>query len=152
MLYRSILFVHIAAAVIWLGGGTLLWAAALRARGTDDARVLGDFAKTLPYVGLRVLMPSVVLLLLSGLSLVFLNPSWSFAEPWIWLALTAFALAFLIGVVYLSRVGSALERMADRSEPFESMAETISRWLRGYALVLLLLVFSLWDMVFKPGL
>jgi uncharacterized membrane protein len=151
MLYQSLKLLHIAAAMVWLGGGALLGVVALRARRSRDARVLGDFAKTLPYVGLRLLMPAVVLLLLSGLSLVGMSGAWSFAQLWVWLAVAAFVVAFLVGAVCLSRVGLALDRLAGRPDSGPALRAAVGRWLSGYGVVLAVLAFALWDMVFKPG-
>jgi uncharacterized membrane protein len=152
MLYRYIRFLHIVASVIWLGGGVLLGVIALRARRSGDARLLGDFAKMLPYAGLRVFMPATVLVLLSGLSLVSMTEAWSFSQLWVWLAVGAVLVAVLMGVLYLSRLGLELERLSERPEWEPAMDEAAGRWLRGYGLVLVVLVFALWDMVFMPGL
>lgn len=57
------------------------------------------------------------------------------------------------GAVYLSRAAIQLERLVRATDP--SLAEAsamLGRWLVGYAIVLIVLVFALWDMVFKPGL
>jgi uncharacterized membrane protein len=145
-------FAHIGAAMIWVGGGVILMMVGLRVRGGGDLALLGEFARTLSYVGLRVLTPAVVVVLASGIWLV-LQQSRSFGELWILLALGAFALAFLIGAVFLSRNAIALERLATGANADGPRArEALDRWILGYLVVLALLVFTLWDMIFKPGL
>jgi uncharacterized membrane protein len=145
-------FAHIGAAMIWVGGGVVLMMVGLRVRRSGDVAFMSEFARTLSYVGLRVLTPAVVVVLASGIWLV-LQQSRSFGELWILLALGAFALAFLIGAVFLSRNAIALERLATGANADAPRArEALDRWIFGYLVVLALLVFTLWDMIFKPGL
>jgi uncharacterized membrane protein len=140
---------HIAGAVIWVGGGLTLSLIGLRTRRSADLAVMREFAQTLSFLGLRIFTPAVVVVLLSGVWLV-LDHGGDFSQLWIVLALTAFALAFLIGVLYLSRSAIRLERVS-RSGDLAASREALGSWLVGYSLVLAILVFALWDMVFKPG-
>lgn len=144
-------FAHITGAVVWVGGGVMLSLVGNRARKSDDAAVVGEFARLLSYAGLRVLMPAVVVVLLSGLWLVLAGSEWNLTQPWILLALGAFAAAFLIGAVYLSRTAIQLERVTATNPDLGAARAALGRWLAGYGLVLAILVFALWDMVFKPG-
>ena len=145
-------FLHIAGAVIWVGGGVTLSLIGARVRGRGDVALMGEFARTLSYVGLRVLTPSVVVVLLTGVSLVLVQ-SRGFTELWVVLALAAFALAFVIGAVFLSRSAIQLERVtAGPDADVGAAREALGRWLVGYGVVLIVLAFALWDMVFKPAL
>jgi len=145
-------FAHVTAAVVWVGGGMMLTLVAIRARRSEDLAVVGEFAQLLSYAGLRVLMPAVLVVLLSGLWLVLAGSQWNLTQVWILSALGAFAAAFLIGAVYLSRTALQLERVAIATPHLAAARAAIGRWLVGYGLVLAILVFALWDMVFKPGL
>jgi uncharacterized membrane protein len=145
-------FLHIAGAVVWVGGGVALSVIGQRVRRSGEASVLAEFARTLSYVGLRVFTPAVVVVLITGVWLVFAEQSGNFTELWVLLALAAFAVAFLIGAVYLSRRAIQLERVMSAPTPDIAAArDALGRWIRGYAVVLAALVFALWDMVFKPG-
>lgn len=145
-------FLHVVAAMVWVGGGVVLSLSAMRAR-TGDAHTLTDFARTLSYVGLRVMMPAVIVVLVTGVWMVLAGSEFKFSELWVLLGLGLFALAFLIGGVYLSRVGIQLERAAgpDSTSATTGVAALLDRWLIGYAAVLLVLLVAVWDMVFKPG-
>lgn len=63
-------FVHVGAAMTWVGSGVMLSLIGLRARHTEDLPVVGAFAIHLSYAGLRVFTPAVVVVLPSGLWLV----------------------------------------------------------------------------------
>jgi uncharacterized membrane protein len=142
-------FAHVAGAVVWVGGGLTLSLIGLRVRRNGDIAVLGEFARTLRFLGLAVFTPAVLIVLLSGIWLV-LDFSGDFTKPWVVLALLAFALAFLIGALYLSRSALRLERVVGTGD-VEAAKAALGSWLSGYAMVLAILVFALWDMVFKPG-
>jgi uncharacterized membrane protein len=147
--------VHVLAAMVWVGGGLMLSIIGARARSSSDPRAIADFARLLPFVGIRVLMPSVILVLVTGVWLVLAAAEFKFTQFWVLLGLGLFAVAFLVGAVYLSRVGIQLDRIG-ASESQSATGPTggsalLNRWLIGYWVVLLILLLAVWDMVFKPG-
>lgn len=142
---------HILGAIAWVGGGFVLVVLGLRARRSGDPGRIGEFGRTLAYVGPRVLAPGVAAVIVFGLWLILANEAWDFGQLWIQLALGLFAVAFIVGVLYLSRIGIALGRIADHTPASDGRA-LVDRWLRGYAFVLAILLVAIWDMVFKPGL
>ena len=147
-----LLFVHVLSAMVWLGGGLTLMVAGFRARSSSRPESVAEFARTVPFVGLRILMPSVVLLLVTGVWQVLASSAWSFSQLWVRLALGLFILAFLVGAIYLSRVGIGLARATTDNRLASEGAALLNRWLVGYVVVLGLLVVAVWDMIFKPGL
>jgi len=86
-----LLFVHILAAMVWLGGGLTLLIVGLRAGASSRPEAIAEFAGAVPYVGLRVLMPSVVLLLVTGVWQVLASSAWKFTQLWVVIALVLFA-------------------------------------------------------------
>ena len=102
-----------------------------------------------PYLGLTVFLPSIVVVLLSGIWLV-LDFSGDFTKLWLVLGIGAFVAAFLIGAVFLSRSAIRFDRLA-KSGDLEGARSALGSWMVGYAVVLAILVFAVWDMVFKPG-
>jgi uncharacterized membrane protein len=150
-LHSWLLFGHILGAMAWLGGGLVLALMGLRVRRSADGASYREFAGTLGYVGPRVLMPGVVAVLVFGLWMVLESEAWDFSQTWIQIAIGLFAVAFVIGALYLSRVGIALGR-AVASADVDAQRRLVDRWLTGYGVVLLILLVAVWDMVFKPGL
>jgi len=145
--------VHVLSAMVWVGGGLMLSLIGARARSSSDPRAIADFARLLPFVGIRVLMPSVILVLLTGVGLVLADSEFRFSQLWVLLALALFAVAFLIGAVYLSRVALQLDRATvGQGQTGAGAAPLLNRWLVGYWVVLAVLLVAVWDMVFKPGL
>jgi len=149
-LHSWLVFGHILGAMAWLGGGLVLALMGVRVRRSSDLASYREFAGTLGYVGPRVLMPGVVAVLVFGLWMVLESEAWDFSQLWIQIAIGLFAVAFVIGALYLSRVGIALSRAA--SADVAAQRQLVDRWLTGYGVVLLILLVAVWDMVFKPGL
>ncbi len=146
-------FLHVIAAMVWVGGGTVRSLIALRIRSSSDQRAMSDFARTLPYVGLRLLMPAVIIVLITGVWMVLADSEFKFSQFWVLAGLGLFGVAFLLGAVYMSRVGMQLDRAARHdSGAATNLPHLLDRWLVGYAGVLAILLAAVWDMVFKPGL
>src|SRR5438067_9487121 len=134
-----LLFVHVLSAMVWLGGGLTLMVAGLRVRSSSRPEAVAEFAGMVPFVGLRILMPAVVVLLVTGVWQVLASSAWSFSQLWVRLALGLFILAFLVGAIYLSRVGIGLDRATADNRPAGEAAALLHRWLGGFDVVLGLL-------------
>ena len=148
-LYPWLLLGHILSAMVWLGGGLMLVFVARRARASRDPRAITDFGRSLSYLGPRVLAPSVVGVLVFGVWMVLDSAAWDFSQAWILIAIGLFAAAFLVGAVYLSRV--VLRLVGSEGADAAVSRALLDRWLMGYVLVLVVLVLTAADMVFKPG-
>ncbi len=147
-----LLFGHILSAIVWLGGGLTLSVLASRARGSSDPNSITEFARTLGFVGPRVLGPATLGTVGFGIWLVAASESWDFSQSWVRIGIALFAVAFLIGAAYLSRVGIKLQRAADEGAAGATDTKVLlGRWVLGYRLIVLTLLIALWDMVFKPG-
>jgi uncharacterized membrane protein len=92
-------FAHIAGAMVWVGGGLTLSVIGYRARRNVSVEGLAQFAKNLSFLGLALFTPAVIVVLLSGIWLVF-DFGGDFTRPWVLLALAAFVIAFLIGAIF----------------------------------------------------
>jgi uncharacterized membrane protein len=149
-LHDWLLFLHVLAAMVWIGGLValaVLGANAVR-RGEPDG--VARFVSSLRVVGPFVLSPSSVLVLGIGIWLVLDSAAWDFGQTWIWLALALLAAAVLVGAVFLSRAALGAERAIEAGDHAAARRQ-LSRWSWGIRLILLLLVIATWDMVFKPG-
>ena len=84
---------------------------------------------------------------------MFTGSEWNFTQLWVLLGLGAFIAAFLVGAVYLSRIAIQLERVATETNvDLKTSSDLLGRWMIGYQIILVILVFAVWDMVFKPDL
>ena len=150
-LYDWLLFLHIVAAMVWVGGLVALVAFGTHALRSGDRDAVARFVGSLRVVGPFVLAPASSLVLAFGIWLVIDSPAWGFGQTWIWLALALVAAAVLVGALVLGRSALAAERAVNAGDHAEA-ATQLRRWSWGIRLILLLLVVATWDMVFKPGL
>jgi uncharacterized membrane protein len=150
-LYDWLLFLHIVAAMVWLGGGVLLAGLAARVlRDREPAAVLG-FTRSLRVIGPAMLAPATVAVVGLGIWLVLNSSAWDFGQFWVQARLALFVGAFLIGAGFQSRAAIGAERAVAAGENDDAIRH-LTRWSWGYRAIVLLLILATWDMVFKPGL
>jgi uncharacterized membrane protein len=150
-LYDWLLFLHVLAAMIWVGGGVILAVTAARVLRDPEPAAVARFTGNLRTIGPLVLAPATIAVLGLGIGLVVDTDAWDFGQLWVQLGLGLFAAAFLIGAVHQSRTALAAERAAARNDDGEARRQ-LRRWSWGYRLIVLLLVVAAWDMTTKPGL
>ena len=150
-LYDWLLFLHVLAAMIWLGGGVMLAVSAGRVLRDPDPDAVGRFTASLRVLGPLVLAPATLAVLGLGIGLVVDTDAWDFGQLWVQLGLGLFAAAFLFGAAHQSRTALAAARAAERGDADEARRQ-LRHWSWGYRLIVLLLVVAAWDMTTKPGL
>jgi putative copper resistance protein D len=150
-LYDWLLFLHIVAAMVWVGGTVLLSALAARTVRSRDADAVARFVGSLRVIGPLVLAPAPAVLLGVGIWMVLDTGAWDFGQTWVRLALGLFAAALLVGVAHQSVAAIGAER-AVRGGDHAAALRRLTRWLLGAGVILLLQLVAVWDMVFKPGM
>jgi uncharacterized membrane protein len=151
VLYDWLLFLHVLAAMVWVGGAVLLGAIATGVVRSGDPDAVARFVTSLRTLGPRVLAPATIAVLVLGIWMVLDNAAWDFGQLWVVVALALFAAAFAIGAAHQSRAALGAERALERGDHDEALRR-LTRWSWGYRVIALLLVAAAWDMVFKPGL
>lgn len=148
--YTVYLMIHIFTATVWVGGGTTIAILAFMIERTRDPVLLGRFAELTGKVGMRVYMPSSLILLIFGFVLVD-KGSWGYGHFWVIFAIAGWAASFLIGILLLrplaEQVGKIVpQRGLDDPESQRLLRRIIliDRW----QVVVLLLVVA--DMAAKP--
>jgi uncharacterized membrane protein len=142
--------VHVVAAVVWVGGATMIQALAFRITRTGDARRQADFAKDTEIVGMRLFMPTTWILLLAGIAMM-IDLDWSWGQNWIVFGLIAFALSFAVGAGFLGPEGGRIAQIIEREGPDSPAAQArIGRILTVSRCELVILVTVIVSMVVKP--
>jgi uncharacterized membrane protein len=150
-LYQWLLFLHILAGMVWVGGLVLLNVIATLSRRRRDNESAIRLIAMLRVVGPATLAPSMLGVLVFGIWLVLDSDAWGFSQGWIVLALGLFAVAFVVGAVFQSRSAIAAQQAAESGNLAEAMHQ-FGRWAWGMRLLLAVVLVIVWDMVFKPGL
>ena len=122
--YEFLLFVHIAAAALWLGGGLFLQIYAISVRRGGDPQEMGQFAARVGKLGDRVFIPAAVTVVLAGIGLT-IEGSWSWGTFWIVFALAAFVGSFLTGALVIGPTAKKIGAVGADSAEGEELTQRI---------------------------
>src|SRR5687768_4437992 len=99
--YELYLFIHIAAAVIWVGGGFMLIVLGIQAERSNDENRLRTVFEQVGSVATKVIVPSSIVVLLMGILMIVDGP-WSLSYLWLVLGLIGFLATFVTGIGILT--------------------------------------------------
>src|ERR1044071_201266 len=105
--YSLFKFLHVSAAILWLGGGFALVALGIAADRARDNEAIGRIVDQVIFLTPRLMIPAAVAAFFFGAITAWL--AWSLSYLWIWIGLIGFASTFLMGLL-------VLKPRADRSE------------------------------------
>jgi uncharacterized membrane protein len=149
--YLVLVFLHIFAAIVWLGGGAYFHYKFTMLRRTRDVAAMVAVGREVEAVGNRVFAPAAGIVLLMGILMVAFGP-YGF-DLWIVLALVGFVVTFATGMFFIGPTSAKLaatveEKGIDSPDVAAQMDRLLTIARVDYVVLLLILA----DMVFKPGL
>jgi uncharacterized membrane protein len=148
--YEFLLFVHIACAVIWVGGAAMFQFFGLRVLATGDANRLAEFAGSVEWAGMRVLTPASLGALLAGFGLVWESDFWGIGDDWIVIGLILFAISFLAGAGFFGPESGRIKKLIE-SEGAAAAQGRIKRLIALTRIDLMILFLIIFDMSVKPS-
>ena len=98
-MYDAIKYVHILAAIVWVGGAFTVQLLAIRAERSPDPADLPRLGREIAVIGQRVFLPASLILFIAGLILV--SQRWAFTQLWVSLAILLWLASALTGALYL---------------------------------------------------
>jgi uncharacterized membrane protein len=147
--YEFLLFVHISATVIWVGGGFFSIVINYAYRRDNDVAAIERQLKDQEFLAQRLFIPSSMIVLIAGILLVI--DAWSLDHLWIVLGLVGFAITFVTGLFMLKpeseRIHAQIERDGRVTEATLTWIERFLTKARVDSVVLFLVIA---DMVLKP--
>jgi uncharacterized membrane protein len=152
--YTGFKFVHVLAAVVWVGGACVVQVYALLAVRTNDPVRVAAFAGDTEFVGTRIFIPASLILLVSGIFTVHESGGgWTYSQGWVQFGLAIVVLSIVVGAGYL---GPESGRIARATEAHGVASAEVQARIRRIFLVsrieLVLLLCVVFDMVVKPGM
>jgi uncharacterized membrane protein len=149
-LYEFLLFLHIAFAVVWVGGTVIVQFLSLPVLNSGDPQRLAQFAGDVAVLANRVFTPAALGTVVAGFALVWESEFWTLGDDWIVIGLVLFAVTFVAGVAFLGPESGRVKKAIEAEGPAAAQGR-VRRLLvlsRIDVLVLLLIIF---DMSVKPS-
>jgi uncharacterized membrane protein len=148
--YEWVKAFHVLAAVIWVGGAVVIQILALFALRSKLPGRKAEFAREAEWVGMRIFLPTTLLLIGLGFYLVH-DGHWGY-HLWVILALVGFGLSFVTGLFFLGPESGRIAKAIDAQGPDAAEVTTrIKRILAVSRVEVAILVLLVFDMVLKPG-
>jgi uncharacterized membrane protein len=148
--YELWLFLHIAAAAIWVGGGTMIQLFALPVLASGDAGRLAEFAQSVERIANRALVPASLGALLTGFALVINGEFVELGDDWIVIGLVLFGITFLAGAAFFGPEAGRIAKQV-QAEGAEAAVPRIRRILVLTRIDLMVLFLIIFDMSVKPS-
>ena len=143
-------FVHISAALVWIGGAAIAQVFGILAKHSGDPARSAAFGRDMAFIGPKVFLPASLVVLVTG-AILTEDGNWDWSEPFVWLGIVGWAIVAFTAFAFLTRaMGRVGARMAAEGPSPEVAAELNRLVLLARALILVLFVI-VFLMVVKPG-
>ncbi|HEX7949085.1 MAG TPA: DUF2269 family protein [Candidatus Limnocylindrales bacterium] len=150
-MYDLIKYVHVLAAITWVGGAFYAQMLAIQLQRSTDPDDIPKFGRHAEYIGTRVFIPASIVLFIAGAILV--AQRWSFSQAWVSIAIALWLVSVLMGALYLGprakRIGELFVAEGPSSTAARAMVDRLFLVSRLELVSFAVIVFL---MVVKPGL
>lgn len=143
-------FVHVLAAITWVGGSIAAQLLALRLKSAEPGHRLG-FARDMRFVSQWIFLPAALVTFLTGSLMIEETTAYDYEQAWVAIGNDGLFIAFLVAAAFLVPQTRKAVRLMEAGRGPEAGA-VIGRvsWVARVLIVILSVV--VWAMVTKPGL
>lgn len=150
-LFEALKFVHVLAAVAWVGGAILSQAQVAWVQG-KGAQAFADLIDFQAWLSTRYFAPLAVVVVLAGIGMVIVS-GYNFTDTWIVIGIVLFLVTMFTGMLYLGPQSEKIkEALGPGGERDAALQARIDRVTLATRIDLAVLVLVIADMVIKPGL
>jgi uncharacterized membrane protein len=150
--YTGLKFVHVLAAIVWVGGAVSANIMGTRIRRSGDTERLVAFGRDTEWLGTHVYLPASLVVLVFGI-LTALKGHYSFGQAWLLIGIAGIVATSITGSAYLGpelkRIAGLVESKGPNDPEVTSRLSRLITIARVDLVVLLIVIFA---MVTKPGL
>lgn len=146
--YEFLLFVHIGAAMIWLGGAFTFQMYGWVVRRGGDPEEIARFAGRAGVLGERMFVPASLVVVIAGV-LMIIDGNWAWDQLWVIFALVTFTASFLTGLLILGPIAKRIPVVGPTTSEGQALIERLFTILRIDLAFMYAIVFA---MVVKPTL
>ena len=144
--YEFLLFVHIGAAMIWLGGAFMFQMYGLVVRRGGDPEEIARFAGRAGSLSERMFIPASLVVIVAGV-LMMIDGDWDWGQLWVIFALATFAGSFVTGVFFLGPMAKRIPEVGPTTPAGQALIQRLFTVLRVDLAFMYAIVFA---MVVKP--
>lgn len=144
--YGFLLFVHVAGAIIWIGGAFLFQVYGMVELGSGDTAAIARFAGNAGNIGTKLFTPTSLIVVLAGIGLM-IEGDWDWGRLWIVFGILAFAGSFLLGLLVLGPTAKQIAKVGPESAEGQRLIRRVFSLLRVDLLFMFAIVFA---MTVKP--
>jgi uncharacterized membrane protein len=142
--------IHVAVAVIWVGGGVMLTVDGIRAKRESDPVKIVAVAQRAVFWGGKIFAPAGLIVFLMGVAMMS-NTNWGWGHFWIVAGLIGYASTFITGIAVLSPMAKKIDASAQTNGPDDpATVALIERILLVANVDIAVLLLVILDMVTKP--
>ena len=149
-MYDLIKYVHVLAAIVWVGGAFYAQMLAIQVQRSTDPGDLPKFGRNAEAIGTRAFIPASIILFIAGAILV--AQRWSFTQTWVSAAIVLWLFSLLSGALYLGprvkRIAALFETEGPSSAAARALLDRVFLVSRLELVSFAVIVFL---MVVKPG-
>ena len=150
-LYTVFKFVHVFAAIIWVGGAVTTNIQGTRIRRSGDSDRLSGFGFDTEWIGTHIYLPASLIVLVFGVAAAA-KAGYSFSSAWLITGIVGIVITALTGSLYLGpetkRIGALT---AEKGAADPAVQERLGRLIAIARIDLVVLTIVIIAMVFKPG-
>jgi putative copper export protein len=146
-------FLHLLAAIVWLGGVLALNILQLQAGRGPDRAALGPVLRRSDLYGRAVIAPAGAVTLLTGILLVIQDDQASWSDLWVWWGIAGMVVSLGLGATLIRANNAGLRQLT--AQPRHDDRQVSAGQRRAavlYAINLLVLLSVVWAMAFQPTL
>ena len=142
-----LLFVHVAMAIVWVGGALMMQFFGIRASMSGDPARMAALGQDIEWIAHRVFTPASLAAFVSGILLVVESDFYGFGDDWIVMGLVLYATTFFAGILFLGPESGRIGKLPPGSP---EMGQRILRLIMLARLDLVLLFLIVYVMTVKP--
>jgi uncharacterized membrane protein len=144
--YEFLLFMHIGAAMIWLGGAFTFQMYGLVVRRGGDPDEMARFAGRAGALSERMFVPASLVVIAAGV-LMMIDGDWDWGQLWVIFALVTFAASFVTGLFLLGPMAKRIPEVGPTTPAGQALIQRLFTVLRVDLAFMYAIVFA---MVVKP--
>jgi uncharacterized membrane protein len=149
--YELWLFLHISAAIVWIGGATVAQVFGYMAQRSGDPVQSAAFGRTMGFIGPKIFLPAALVVLVTGVLLTE-DGNWDWSEWFIVLGIVGWAVVAVVAFAYLTRAMAAVGTRMATEGPSPELGALVNRLVLVARVLILVLFAVVFVMVVKPGL